>query len=169
MSTATITVESIDTKEGVSDKTGKPWTKYALKAGDDYYSTFQRQVIEPALGGEGKTFEIDYEVDGKFKNLKAVRPASGQAVAQAAVANVKPNGETDWDLIGLRKTRCALWAAYLDGRVPASVISTQTWKETPLPSALADVVYRAGVEVVRKAERDIFHRDPATADEDIDF
>jgi hypothetical protein len=167
VSTITVTVNEIMQKEGSGAK--GPWTRYAIKAGDEVYSTFQRQVIEPALGGEGKTFEIDYEVDGKFKNLKAVRPASGQAVAQAAVANVKPNGETDWDLIGLRKTRCALWAAYLDGRVPASVISTQTWKETPLPSALADVVYRAGVEVVRKAERDIFHRDPATADEDIDF
>jgi hypothetical protein len=169
VSTTTITVEEISTKEGVSAKTGKPWTKYALKAGGDYYGTFLRSVIEPAMGGEGKTFEIDYEVDGNFKNLKAVRSLSGEAAAQAAVSNTKPNGETDWDLIGLRKTRCALWAAYMHGDVPKSVIAAQTWKETPKHAELADVVYRAGVALIRLAERDIFHRDPATDDEDIAF
>jgi hypothetical protein len=164
----TVTVESIDTKEGVG-KTGKPYTKWAIKAGGDYYSTFQHNVIAPAMGGEGKTFEIDYEVDGNFKNLKAVRSLTGQAAAQVAVSNTKPNGETDWDLIGLRKTRCALWAAYIDGDVPRAVIATQDFGEKPTPAALANAVYRGGVELIRLAERDIFHRDPAEAEEDINF
>jgi hypothetical protein len=170
MSTATITVESIDTKEGVSDKTGKPWTKYALKAGDDYYSTFQRQVIEPALGGEGKTFEIDYEVDGKFKNLKAVRPHAGGGSSElTSDFRATNNGTTDWDKKTLWINRIALWKSYLEGDTPRAVIAAKNFGENPTPQQIADAVYRGGKELVKLAESDIYHRAPSQQDEDIPF
>jgi hypothetical protein len=169
VSTATITVESISTKEGVG-KNDKPWTKYAIKAGDDYYSTFQRQVIEPALGGEGKTFEIDYEVDGKFKNLKAVRPHAGGASAELTQDfRATTNGTTDWDKKTLWINRIALWKSYLEGDTPRAVIAAKDFGEKPTPTALADVVYRGGVALVKLAESDIYHRAPADPDEGIPF
>jgi hypothetical protein len=169
VSTTTITVESISTKEGVG-KNDKPWTKYAIKAGDDYYSTFQRQVIEPALGGEGKTFEIDYEVDGKFKNLKAVRPHAGGASAELTSDFRATNGgATDWDKKTLWINRVALWKSYLEGDTPRAVIAAKNFGENPKPQEIADAVYRGGKELVKLAESDIYHRSPSQQDEDIPF
>jgi hypothetical protein len=122
------------------------------------------------LGGEGKTFEIDYEVDGKFKNLKAVRPHAGGASAELTQDFRATNGgATDWDKKTLWINRVALWKSYLEGDIPRAIIATKDFGEKPTPTALADVVYRGGVALVKLAESDIYHRAPADPDEGIPF
>jgi hypothetical protein len=168
VSTTTVTVNEIMQKEGSGAK--GPWTRYAIKAGDEVYSTFQRQVIEPALGGEGKTFEIDYEVDGKFKNLKAVRPHAGGGSSElTSDFRATNNGTTDWDKKTLWINRIALWKSYLEGDTPRAVIAAKNFGENPTPQQIADAVYRGGREIVMLAERDVYHRAPSDQDSDVPF
>ena len=165
MSVITAVIDSVTSKEG-TNRNGKPYTKWAIKSGDDWYSTFTRSVIEPAYALEGKPAVIEYEVDGNFKNLKSVKAADGEAATQAVIQNKTANGDTDWDLIGLRKTRCALWAAYLGGDAPKAVISTVA---NATPQAINLAVYKAGVDLLTKVERDIFYRADQGDDADIPF
>lgn len=76
MSTATVLIDKIAESSGTA-KSGKPWTKWAIKdANGEYYSTFSRDVLNGAK--EGDRVEIDFDVDGKFKNLTAVRPVEAE-------------------------------------------------------------------------------------------
>ena len=103
--------------------------------------------------------------DGNFKNLLRAAPAGPSAPSSAAA-----DGSADWDLIGLRKTRCALWAAYLTDALPAAFgywVSVQT--QEPGTLDITNFITRVGRDLIISAEIDIFHRDPAAADEDVPF
>lgn len=147
---ATITIQRVDRKEGVS-KAGKPYVKFSVvDTNGGTYATFDAALANLATSNTGKTAKVSFE-SGQFGNdLKGLivtnDEPSGQFVAPPAKT---PTGEADWDLIGLRKTRCALWAAFLDGG----------GRDT-----------NEGRKLVMAAEADIFNREPIRAvDGDIPF
>lgn len=168
--TATITITGVETKSGVS-ASGNAWTLYKVDGGGAKYSTFDAALGNLALASAGKTAEISFESTEKGNNLKTLT-----IVAQAAPPSVTPpplaspiipvvvpaqswpesdgfkasNGDApDWELIGLRKTRCALWAAILSN--------------SSLNVAGADALAAFARELVIAAEKDIFERTGTSA------
>jgi hypothetical protein len=162
VNTATIKITAAERKEGVSKKTGNPYTKYIVHAeGGGQYDTFDAGLYTIAFGAVGQQATALYEV-GQFGNdLKSLVVIEGESIAVSqdfAPPTDRPAASSDgpdWDLIGLRKTRCALWAALFSG---------------PLLQGLAtpEAVTR-GIAIVTAAESDTFHRAPAQAEEDIPF
>ena len=160
---STITVEATTEKSGVSQKTGRPWTKWALSDGENWYGTFEQGVVHDGL--KGQQVEIEWEQNGDFRNLLRAAPQGPSAPSSAT-----PDGNTDWDLIGLRKTRCALWAAYLTEALPQAFgmwASVQT--DPPGTLDITNFITRIGRELIISAEVDIFTRDPAMPDDDVPF
>ena len=162
--TSTVLVEDVTEKSGTSQKTGKPWTKWALKDGNgDWYDTFERGVVTPDL--KGTKVVIEWEPDGNFKNLLRVAPHEDSPIGSRT-----DTGEADWDLIGLRKTRCALWAAYIPD---ALALAFSQWRAAqsiePGTVEIVSFMSRIGRELITAAEVDIFHRAPAQKDEDVPF
>lgn len=156
MNTSTIVITDVETKEGTS-AAGKPWKMFKLvDQGGNRYATFDGGLGQQAFAAKGQQVEISYEITDKGNNLKTLRVTGNVAAPAPAAAPpaAKPNGDTDWDLIGLRKTRCALWAALLSGDSLHG-----------MPATTAGAFAR---EVVIQAERDIFHRDPVSADDSTD-
>ena len=144
---ATITLASVERKDGTS-KAGKAYTKFTIHGQDGTkYATFDAGLAELARTNTGKTARVQFD-SGQFGNdLKGIVVTNDTPVPQAPPAKT-PTGEADWDLIGLRKTRCALWAAAIQAN-----------------HSIAEA--RA---LVMAAESDIFHRAPATGvDSDIPF
>lgn len=148
--TRTVLIDEIGQKDGTS-MTGKAWTRRWIKdANGDIYSTFQDM-----LGGleKGQKVDIEFELDGKFKNLKSVKHHDNGSAVPETYSAQRPDGETDWDIIGLRKTRCLLWAEFLNSQLAASVFVKSDG------DGLAKVT-RTGTLLVAAAERDIFERQP---------
>lgn len=80
MNEATVLIAEAEIKEGVSQKTGKPWKRLVVKDGNgDFYSTFESGLFDAALNNIGKRAVIGYEVDGNFKNLTSLREAEKPA------------------------------------------------------------------------------------------
>jgi hypothetical protein len=152
VNTATIKITAAERKEGVSKKTGNPYTKYIVHAeGGAQYDTFDAGLYMIANNAVGQHATALYET-GQFGNdLKSLAVIEGQSIAVSqdfsapTESPAAPNDGPDWDLIGLRKTRCALWAAYLGGALAAVV---------PTSDRAA-----VGRQLVLAAEADIFHRD----------
>jgi len=160
----TIVVEATTEKSGVSQKTGKPWTKWALKDPEgNWYGTFERGVVHDGL--KDRAVEIEWEQRGDFRDLLRATPAGPPAPSSQL-----PSGEADWDLIGLRKTRCALWVALLPD---ALALAYSQWRgvqsEEPGRLDIQNFMTATCRELVISAEVDIFQREPATADEDVPF
>lgn len=155
MNTATITVQGIETKEGTS-AAGKPWKLVRVKAAEGgVYATFDQGLGQQAGAAVGRRANITYETTEKGDNLKSlVVDESAPAALPAAVVAQKPNGDVDWDRIGLHKTRCALWAALFSGGTLAGI-----------PETAALVM---GCALVAGAEADIFNRAPSQAPDDFD-
>jgi hypothetical protein len=157
-----ILVEKIIEKEGATD--GRAWTRYGVKDGNgEWYSTFEQSVVAGLK--EGEKARIQYEskqVNGRVvKNLLAAEPFE-----ESSISSRTDEGDPDWDLIGLRKTRCALWADYLAGQLAASlyVKAAGTQGRDPI-----DYLVTTGVRLVVAAERDIFNRDPGDDGIPFDF
>ena len=148
MSEATITIDGVETKSGTSNS-GKQWTLYKIKdTAGQRYSTFDHQLGRMAQENTGKTARVTYETTDKGNNLSGLIVTNDTPTVTAPPAKTADGG-ADWDLIGLRKTRCALWAAFLDGG----------GRDT-----------NEGRRLVMAAEADIFNREPITAvDGDIPF
>ena len=138
----TVVLSALESKSGTSN--GRDWTKYSFKdANGDVYSTFDKAVLAVAEGKLGQRFTVTFETNDKgYKNLTAVEEASGTGGGEG------PN----WDEIGLRKTRCALWAAFLSGEAMAEII--RRGGDTPT----TDMLIRIGTRLVAAAENDIFER-----------
>ena len=162
--TATILVEDKSEKPGTSAK-GNAWTKHAIRdANGEWYSTFDGSVIPSDI--KGKRAVITYEVDGKFKNLLSLEVEKESPLPSSQ----KPDGDADWDIIGLRKTRCHLWGAFMAGDAMQSLIAMQLRDKSDIKqSELVHNLLAAGRDLVRGAEIDIYHRDPAAAQEDVPF
>lgn len=157
MNTATITVASIERKEGVAASTGKPWTMYRVISQEGgKYATFDAGLGQQAGAAVGRRANITYETTEKGDNLKSlVIDGSAPATVQPVQSTAKPNGEANWDLIGLQKTRCALWAALFKGPILAGV---------PSDSAIV-----TAITLIRAAETYIFTSPAAQPDDDIPF
>jgi len=160
----TIVVEATTEKSGVSQKTGKPWTKWALKDGNEnWYGTFERGVVHDGL--KGQKVDIEWEQNGDFRNLLRATPHEDSPIASRT-----ETGEADWALIGLRKTRCALWAALLPD---ALALAYSQWRsvqsEEPGRLDIQNFMTTTCRELIISAEVDIFQREPAAADEDVPF
>ncbi len=166
MPETTVTVKSIIPADGK-----KPF-KIATADGQ-YFATFKSEVVEPARPLVGKRAVIDYAAVEKngYTNLyvNSVRAVEGAEQAQAAISNTTPSGDTDWDLIGLRKTRCALWAAAIGEALPGLITVWSKNQASVNEVQLSTFVGRMVRELVVKAEVDIFHRSPAEADADVPF
>ena len=159
--TATVTIAHVSSKEGATN--GKPWRKWSVKdEGGNFYSTFDAGLGAQAEAHTGERAEILWKPSGdqgQFKDLLAVKPLNGAA----PVSDRKPEGTADWDLIGLRKTRCLLWAHFLGSPAAKTIVELTT------EGSKAEAVYRVGQRLIALAESDIYHRDPAVKDEDIPF
>jgi hypothetical protein len=83
-------------------------------------------------------------------------------VAAEAIKARDENGGVDWDEIGLRKTRCLLWAHYLGSETAKAVIEATA-------EGKAEACARVGARLVELAEFDIYHREPAVKDAAIPF
>lgn len=167
-----ITIAGVETKTGV--KNDRPWTLYKIAAAEGgRYSTFDAALGNLAQSNIGKTAEITFESTEKGTNLTTLSlittpitspPIANQPAAQPAqtwpesdTAKYDVGGSSpNWELIGLRKTRCALWAAVLSN--------------ASLNVAGAEALAAFARELVIAAERDIFDRTgtTATANGDLD-
>jgi hypothetical protein len=147
----TITVEHVDEKTGTTN--GRDWKVYKIKSEDGaFFATFDGTMGSNAKAAQGRRAHITYTSTEKGNNLVSfVVDESSQAPVEP-VRDRTDGDEPDWDLIGLRKTRCALWAAAIGASFENGGFD-------------ADVCH----QIVLAAEVDIFHRAPATATSDIPF
>lgn len=132
------------------------------------YATFDGAVGNVAMGFAGKAATIVFTEKQKEKDGRTFTDyyldSIEEAKADTPISNADVvTGNTDWDLIGLRKTRCALWVAFLQSGLPAQIAST------PGDQPASDRIYAAGLVLVQKAETDIFNRPPAEDGDDIPF
>lgn len=154
--TATVMVEDAAVKEGAKD--GKPWKKVGLKdANGEYYSTFDSALGQRVIEAIGKRAEIVWKPskNPQFKDLLSISPVEDNPIAARA-----EDGTADWDLIGLRKTRCLLWADFLQSPL-AAWLAAQPEEGKPATSRVFDF----GQAVIAMAEADIYHRVPADESE----
>lgn len=162
--TITATIEAVTSKEGASN--GRPWKKYSVKTEDGtFYSTFDGAVAENAHALTGQLAEIVWKASGdqgQFKDILAAKAATGfdaGAIPQAR----DESGAPDWDEIGLRKTRCVLWAHYLQSPLAALIA------KEPGEKPAANRVFDIGQALILFAESDIYRRPIADDAEDVPF
>ena len=133
------------------EKNGKTWTRYFVQSGNDKYKTFDGALFNAANAAVGHDAHVVYE-QGQYgfdlKFLEVVQGSTYTEPVQAAPPAKTADGDTDWDLIGLRKTRCALWVA---------VLSNNT------------LHVNDARQLVIAAEQDIFTRPPAQVEDEIPF
>ena len=148
---ATVVVKSLEEKHGTS-KTGKAYVQHKLvDANGEIYSCFDGSIVDPIRNSTGEKVDIQYEEQGRFKNLISAKPHETAGALSGAYTHQKPDGDADWDLIGLRKTRCALWVGILEG------ISTSLYAAH---KGNTGRFLEHAVLLVGAAEKDIFERAP---------
>lgn len=164
MNATQVKVTAVEPKEGVSQKTGKPWRKFIVHTeGGAKFDTFDAALANAATGAVGQFAAVTYETTQFGNDLKSLivqpngaAPPEMVAPAPAAYSAPPPSQDgPDWERIGRQKTRCALWAA---------LFSSGTLSGMPEIAALT-----LGVGLVRGAEVDIFTRDFAQAGDEIPF
>ena len=144
---AEIVIESVEPKEGVSAQ-GKAWKLYRVKSTAGVsFSTFDGTLGSTAFGAVGKRARIKYKTTEKGNDLVSLVVDESSEPAVEPVRDRAPDGRADWDMIGLRKTRCALWAAAIAAGLDSG----------------------SAREIVLAAEVDIFHRQPALDTADLPF
>lgn len=157
-----ILVQKITKKHGSS--ANGPWTRTAVQDGNgEWLSTFDTNMVPD--DAEGKRAHITSE--SKTVNGRIIRNlTSFQLIEESSIAARTEDGEVDWDLIGLRKTRCALWGSYLAGQLAAGlyVKASQVEGRDPI-----DHVVLIGKILVAAAERDTFEREPGDDGVPFDF
>jgi len=168
--TAVITVESVQKIEGVSKKTGKPYSKYVVHASHagGEFSTFDGGLAQTAHGLIGKRAEVSFE-SGKFGNdLAGIREAAqdGHEEFRAVTADGLP----DWDVKDLRINRCAFWKELLGPSMQAGIA---LWRAENPEGKLNDLtvfVHGYAKRLRQIAEADIYSdKQPAGPDEWLPF
>lgn len=153
---ATITVQKVETKPTQRGSVFKVFDQ----AGNEY-ATFDAGIGNIAMQFSGKTASITYTEKSKEKDGRVYTDRyldSIEAAPEGApISSRTPEGGADWDIIGLRKTRCALWGAYISSPLAASVYAL---------SADTNETYNVGRQLVELAEFDTFTRDQPTSGED---
>ena len=145
--TADIQVESVETKSG--EKNGRTWKLWRVHATDGtQYGTFDAALGSSAFGAAGRRAHITYKInDRDGRDLLSLEVDENSQPQAEPVRDQTENGAPDWDMIGLRKTRCALWVAAIGAGKDAAQARS----------------------LVTAAEVDIFHRQPADDLADIPF
>lgn len=154
---ATITVQKVEPK---TSKAGKAFWKVYDTLNRDFAS-FDPGVGNHAMGlvGQNALITFDEEQNGQYINrfLRSIEVAA----ADAPISSRTPDGAADWDVIGLRKTRCALWAAYLSSPLAAHVAAAQ-----PDGSDKAHAIATVGMRLVEQAEFDVYVREAPNPEAD---
>jgi len=168
--TAVVKCEAIEPKP---TKDGR--TRWVLHTNIGNYgiAPWEAGLANIALAAVGKTAEITFDVTDKGSNLLSLvvgadtfAPEPVQAAPVAATApsapmspvapqtsgRYTPEEQQRLDVIGLRKTRCALWAAFIQSPLAASLDRNE--------------LGTVGALVVYAAENDIFTRVGAYNDTD---
>lgn len=168
MSETTVAViEKVTSKEGATN--GKAWRKFSVKTEDGtFFSTFDKAVAEAAHNLAGQRAEIFWKPSGdqgQFKDILGAKAAANGAPTTDTIPTEKtPEGDADWSVIGLRKTRCLLWANYLMSPLAAQ-IAAQDKGAQPLDAR----VFAVGRSLVTMAEADVYHRAPANESDTVPF
>lgn len=151
------TISAVEKKKEGTSKNGRAWTLWHVHTAEgSTYSTFDSGLAMVAFNSVGKSATIDFKQTEKGLDLVSLDIPEGQAEPQPEpVRAATETGAPDWDLIGLHKTRCALWQAVI-GALGKGDISAQQ-------------LVAFGREIVVGAEEDIFHRAPAHREESIPF
>lgn len=74
-------ITDVETATGKNKETGKPWTKYGIKAGGFTYGTFDKALADMAEQFKGCTVKILFEQKGKFLTCTSI-----QEIVDAEVA-----------------------------------------------------------------------------------
>lgn len=142
----TVTLVSAEDRES---KNGKPYT--LAKDGNGRKMSIWEQDVRNA---------VKSIVPGKAKIETRTKDGFTTITAAEAVdlpPTKTPEGETNWDVIGLYKTRCSLWNAYLREANKAVFAHAFQKSDTRIPSAaMAEYVLEVGRFIVEGAEQDIF-------------
>lgn len=150
-----IVITSVEPKQGRS-ASGRDWRMWVVHAdGGGRFSTFDAKLGQAAFENVGRAVNISWQAKEKGNDLTGIEPADASQPIPEPMRAHTPEGRPDWDVIGLHKTRCALWAAFLSGQLAASLAPED---RVPIGRAL-----------VLAAEADIYHRDPADELADIQF
>lgn len=161
MDQTTVVIQAVETKP-----TANGGVLYRAKCSDNRtYSTFDAVTGAGLVALMGQMADINYDTKQTTKgdqtytnyNVAQVRASTGQASATAplptssqpapvaqAPSVASYTGEPDWDLIGLRKTRCALWVAYFSGGMPQTVVEDTIARGKLLVDAAEAHIYRSG-------------------------
>ena len=65
-------VEDVAVKSG--EKNGKPWTRYGIKIGKEFYNTFSDTIGNTAQECRGTTVKLTWKANGNFKDAVAIDP-----------------------------------------------------------------------------------------------
>jgi hypothetical protein len=150
LNSTSVTIQGVTSKDGVSTKSGKPYTKFTIDTSGGTFGTFDTALAQTARNAINMTCAVTYEETQYGKDLKSL---TADASIPAAAPHVEPvrhqqaDGSADWDMIGLRKTRCALWVAAIHAGLDAGTAR----------------------QIVLEAEVDIFWRQPATESSAVPF
>jgi hypothetical protein len=119
---ATVLIAEAQVKEGVSQKSGKPYKRLVIKDGNgDFYSSFEEGLFEPALKAIGKKAVIGFEVEGNFKNLTALREVVEETPPKPGTGDYVTGQKPKIEI----RRMCALNAAYQASKLTEILISRQ--------------------------------------------
>jgi hypothetical protein len=74
-------VEAVSEKNGTTGA-GKPWTKWGVKIGAEWYGTFSQTAADVANDAKrtGATVRVQWELKGQYKNIVTLEPVAAGAV-----------------------------------------------------------------------------------------
>ena len=145
----TILVDSVQLKEGVSQKTGKPFQRTVVAWEDEsgteqYASAFGNSLFTPAFALEKKPAVITVKQNGNFLDLVAIRPAPKDAEVDAPAPKLGTGAYVTGQKPPIEARRmCALNAATNATAMMQTLLGFQTSQEiTPeLYRAAWDAMY----------------------------
>jgi hypothetical protein len=143
---ADIVIGAVEEKSGTSSS-GRAWKLFKIAGAGTSFSTFDANLGSTARANQGRTAHITYKTTEKGNDLVTLVVDESSQAPVELVRDRNENGAADWDMIGLRKTRCALWVAAIGAGMDS-------------PTARLMVI---------DAEIDIFHRQPAEALDGVPF
>ena len=148
MSETTVVVQRVEEAAG-----NKPWKLF--DGNDTDYATFKDDLGKDAQALVGKraklTFSEKPSKDGRFTNRYL------DAIEAVTASQNGSDPDVDWDLIGLRKTRCVLWQQILDTAMTAGISSfSKAMQGDYNRGQLAGFVAQFGTALRQIAEADIY-------------
>ena len=174
MTTAQILVTDVTSKSG-TNKNNKPYTKYAVKdAAGVYYGTFDHELGRSLNDYKDKQAEIDFEVDGNFKNLTGIRPIAQARPSENGTGATSDMTKEDWEIKERRMLRTAIYKSFLEGEIGKYVSAMSAVGKDKAPTTAELAVFLDGFagELIARAEKTIWGAAQQAAgkdDDDIPF